>query len=101
MKSMFEQEKIIFKRFADCNNGENITVAKVAYLFGKDAAQYAMNAADQKNHRGVDQNVCGLEDVFTFKGFSNAFHYFRMMEIKDGLYNAYETQDYINRQMFL
>lgn len=98
--SLYEQEKIIFKRFADSNNGKYITAATVALLLGTDALQYATNAADQNKHPGKDKNIVGLDDVFTFNGFSKAFDFFRMMEIKEGLYNAYETPNYLDRGSF-
>lgn len=101
MKSLYEQERVIFKRFADCNNGKYITAAKAEYLLGKDAVQYALNAADQISHRAMDWTIFGSEHVFTFNGFSRAFQFYRMMEIKDGLYNAYLTPDYTNRQLFV
>ena len=101
MKSLYEQERRIFKRFADCNNGKYITAAKIEYLLGKDAVQYALNAADRISHRAMDWTIFESEHVFTFSGFSKAFQFFRMTEIKDGLYNAYVTPDYIDRQLFL
>lgn len=98
--SLYEQEKIIFKRFADLGSGKYITAATTAAILGLDAVQYAANAADQKGHPAIDKNVVGSEAVFTFNGFSKAFGFFRMMEIKDGLYNSYETPNYLDRGSF-
>lgn len=100
MKSLYEQKKELFARYADIADGKYISVERAEQLLGKDAVQYAINASDNVGHWGVHTNVWGMTNVFTFNGFSEAFSFFRRMEIKEGYYNAYQTPDYLSRPEF-
>lgn len=100
MKSMYEQEKEIFKRHADIEDGKYISVEKVKQLLGKDAAKYAVNAVKGYYNMASHYNIYNDVPVLTIDGFLNAFKYFHMMEIKKGVYNAYQTPDYLGRVEF-
>lgn len=101
MKSIYEQEKELFSRHADIAEGKYISVKKAVELLGKDAVQYAVNAVKHYPGKARYYNIHDDVKVLTVDGFSNAFSFFRMMEIKDGLYNAYQTPDYLGRPEFV
>lgn len=100
MKLMYEQEKEIFTRHADIAGGKYISVGKAVQLLGKDAVQYAVNAVKGYPNRAAYHNVYSDVEVLTVDGFLNAFSFFHMMEIKKGLYNAWQTPDYLGRPEF-
>lgn len=100
MKSLYEQEKELFARHAEIADGKYISVEKVRKLLGKDAVQYAVNAVKGYSNMEVYYNLHNNTPVLTFDGFLKAFRYFRMVEIKKGLYNAYQTPDYLGRPEF-
>lgn len=100
MKSMYEQEKEIFARHADIAGGKYISVGKATQLLGNDAVQYSVNAVKGYSNRAAYHNVYGDVEVLTVDGFLKAFSFFHMMEIKKGLYNAWQTPDYLGRPEF-
>lgn len=100
MKSMYEQEKAIFARHADIAGGKYISKEKAVQLLGKDAVQYAINAVKGYFNMAEYRNICDGVEVLTFDGFLNAFSFFHMMEIKKGLYNAWQTPNYLDRPEF-
>ena len=100
MKSMYEQEKEIFVRHADVARGEFISTEKATQLLGRGAVQYAVNAVKGYSNMAAYRNFCDGVEVLTLDGFSNAFSFFHMMEIKKGLYNAWETPNYLDRPEF-
>lgn len=100
MKSMYEQEKAIFNRHADIADGKYISKEKAVQLLGKDAVQYAINAVKGYGDMAAYYNIYDDVPVLTLNGFLNAFSFFHMMEIKKGLYNAYQTPDYLGRPEF-
>lgn len=99
MKSMYEQKKEIFARHADIKDGKYISKEKAVQLLGKDAVRYAINAVKGYSNMAAYRNFCDGVEVLTFDGFLNAFSFFHMMEIKKGLYNAWQTPD-IFRKMY-
>lgn len=101
MKSMYEQKKAIFTRHANIAGGKYISKEKAVQLLGEDAVQYAINAVKGYGDVAVYYNIYDDVSVLTFNGFLNAFSFFRMMEIKNGLYNAYQTPDYLGRPEFV
>lgn len=100
MKSLYEQEKELFARYADVAGGVYISVEKARNLLGKNAVQYITNAVKGYPNMAAYRNVYGNVEALTFKGFSKAFDFFRMMEIKNGRYNAWQTPDYLARRRF-
>lgn len=100
MKSMYEQEKAIFARHANIAGGKYISVEKAVQLLGKDAVQYAINVVKGYANMAACYNIHDDVEVLTVDGFLNAFSFFHMMEIKKGLYNAYQTPDYLGRPEF-
>lgn len=100
MKSLYEQEKILFARHADIENDRYISLEKARQLLGNDAVQYACNAVKGWRNMGMYYNVYGGMSVLTFKGFCYAFQYFDIIEIKKGLHSAFETPDYLARPEF-
>lgn len=100
MKSMYEQEKEIFARHAGIAGGKYISVGKAAQLLGGDAVQYAANAVRGYSNMAAYYNIHGDVEVLTEKGFLMAFSFLRMMEVKAGLYNAWQTPDYLARPEF-
>lgn len=101
MKSTYEQKKEIFARHADIAGGKYISAKKAALLLGDDAVQYVVNAVKGYANKAAHYNVYGDTEVLTVDGFLNAFSFFRMMEIKKGLYNAYQIPDYLSRPEFM
>lgn len=100
MKSLYEQQKELFDRHADVAGGKYISFGKVKNLLGKNAVLYVVNAVKGYPFFAKYINVYGHVDVMTFEGFSKAFDFFRIMEIKDGKYNAWQTPDYLTRPGF-
>ena len=100
MKSMYEHEKEIFLNHADVVEGEYISMDKVIQLLGRDAARYVRNAVKRHPNMAVYRNFHNDVEVLTFEGFLMAFKFFYMMEIKKGLYNAWQTPDYLSRPEF-
>ena len=100
MKSLYEQQKELFARHADVAGGKYISVETARNLLGKSAVQYAVNAVKGYSSCVAYRNIFGDVEVLTFDGFSKAFDFFRMMEIKNGRYNAYQTPDYLVRRRF-
>lgn len=100
MKSLYEQQKELFARHADVAGGEYISVEKARGLLGKSAVLYAVNAVRGCPAEVEYRNIYGDVEVLTFKGFSKASDFFRMMEIKKGWYNAWQTPDYLARRRF-
>lgn len=100
MKELYEQEKELFARHADVAGGAYISVGRARGLLGKSAVQYAVNAVRGCPVEAEYRNIYGDVEVLTFKGFSKAFGFFRMMEIKKGMYNAWQTPDYLARRRF-
>lgn len=100
MKSMYEQKKEIFARNADIAGGKYISVERSTQLLGKDAVRYAINAVKGYSNMAAYYNIYDGVEVLTLDGFLNAFRFFHMMEIKKGLYNAYQTPDYLGRPEF-
>ena len=101
MKSLLEQKKELFARHAKIADGKYITYEKVVQLFGKAALQYAVNSVKGHYNEATYRNVWGMTKVLTFEGFSYAFDYVRFMEIMEGLYNAFQTPDYLARPKFM
>lgn len=101
MKSMYEQKKEIFARHASIAEGKYIAKEKAVQLLGKDAVQYAINSVKDYPNMAAYYNIHDDVEVLTVNGFLNAFSYFHMMEIKKGLYNAYQTPDYLGRPEFV
>lgn len=100
MKSMYEQKKEIFVRHADIKGGKYISKEKAVQLLGKDAVQYAINAVKEYSNMAEYRNICDGVEVLTLDGFLNAFKFFHMMEIKEGLYSAWQTPNYLDRPEF-
>lgn len=100
MKSMYEQEKELFAHHADIAGGKYISVEKVKQLLGRDAAKYAVNAVKGYPNMAMYYNTHDGVEVLTIDGFLMAFSFFHMMEIKKGLYNAWQTPDYLGRPEF-
>lgn len=100
MKSLYQQEKELFARHADVADGKYISVEQVATLLGKDAVKYAINAVKGHYNAANFYNVFEMSTVLTYDGFSYAFTYYRMMEVKEGKYNEYQTPDYLARPEF-
>lgn len=106
MKSLYEQEKELFARHADVAGGKYISADKARQLLGKDAVRYALNVAKGDWRFTLYANMWGngaegtLIDVLTFDGFSKAFHYFWVVEVRKGIHNAYQTPDYLARPEF-
>lgn len=98
--SLHEQQKELFARHADVAEGKYISVETVKKLLGKDAVQYVLNAIKDYSGKVKYWNIYGDVEVLTFDGFSMAFGFFRMMEIKEGKYNAWQTPDYLVRRRF-
>lgn len=97
MKSMYEQEKEIFARHADIAGGKYISAGKAVRLLGEDAVQYAANAVKGHPNAAAYCNTYGDVEVLAVDGFLMAFRLFHMMEVKAGLYNAWETPDFFGQ----
>lgn len=97
MKSLYEQEKIIFNRFANKDFGcfgKGITVKVASELLGEDAVQYATNAEGEQRRK---YSPYRMGNVLLRDGFLEAFRFFWMQEILRGEHDAYTTPDYLER----
>ena len=102
--TLYEQQKEIFARYADIAEGKYISAEIARELLGENAVKYVLNAIEgyfgKTKYWNIYGDIYGYVEVLTFEGFSMAFGFFRMMEIKRGKYNAWQTPDYLHRRRF-